>query len=291
LIKAHILVLEAVVFLLLLLGGEPAQAQRLRSSTAVTFYAAPDGTDFGNDCRSQQNPCTPKGAHRVAFRDWDFADSGCTIRLRDGSYKGDAASILIAGQYVGAHLCQVYGHVDENDICTDATAVVFDVPAGNAAFDLQDLMMTSIACITVQGANAIGFHARQYALFDLAYINCGAISQCLSLSGHSSANLVGDIWISGNATGFIAANQHSRVSIARGARIIATQPVSVTNFIQSHNHSMVEFLGDNKIVNSGFLSDSICQAYRSGSISLNGTAVPCSFPAWPDPGDNGKVHP
>jgi hypothetical protein len=289
-IKAHTLVLEAIVFLLLMLGSEPAQAQRLRASTLVTFYAAPDGKDEGNDCRSQQNPCTPQGAHGVAFRDWDFAGSRCLIRLRDGIYKGEAARVSLSGQYVGTHLCGVYGHVDENDVCTDATAVVFDVPAGRAAFDVQDLMMTSIACITVQGADAIGFNGRQYALFDLAYINCGAISQCLSLTAHSSANLVGDTWISGNATGFIAANQHSRVSIARGARIIATGPVSVTNFIQSHNHSIVEFLGDNKVVNSGFLSDSICQAYRSGSISLNGTAVPCSFSAWPAPGDDGKVY-
>ncbi len=58
-IKAHTVVLGALACLLLLLGSEPSQAQRLRASTdPVIFYAAPDGTDWVNDCRSQQNPCT-----------------------------------------------------------------------------------------------------------------------------------------------------------------------------------------------------------------------------------------
>jgi len=164
----------ALSYLLAMLGDvSSAEAQRYRPTQPVTFYAAPNGVDASNNCLSQANPCTPPGAHSVAFRDWDFASSSCTIRLAPGTYSGTAATVAIAGQYVGTHLCQVYGHVDAQGNCIDRTAVVLDVPAGQAAFDVQDLMMTSVACLTVQGENAIGFFGRQHVIIDLADINCG----------------------------------------------------------------------------------------------------------------------
>src|SRR6266542_6693633 len=149
-----------------------AEAQRLRSSSPVTFYAAPNGVDVGNDCLAEANPCTPQGAHSVALNDWDFAGSSCTVRLADGVY---GSTVSIAGQYVGTHLCQVYGHVDQNGACSDRSAVVFDVE-NKIVFSVQDFMITSIACLTVQGTGgSLGFWGRQHAIIDLADIKCGAI--------------------------------------------------------------------------------------------------------------------
>src|SRR5262249_13635805 len=119
--------------ILVLLGCRAAEAQRLTSPSPVTFYAAPNGFDLGNDCLSQATPCTPQDAHSVALRQWDFAGSSCTIRLAPGIYN---TTIDIAGQYVGAHLCQVYGYVDSANTCIDRTAVVLIPSAGRAAFDV-----------------------------------------------------------------------------------------------------------------------------------------------------------
>jgi hypothetical protein len=48
------LVISALALLVFI---HAAGAQRLRASDHVSFYVAPDGTDFGNTCLAADQPC------------------------------------------------------------------------------------------------------------------------------------------------------------------------------------------------------------------------------------------
>jgi hypothetical protein len=259
----------ALSYLLVCLGCEPAAAQRYRPTQPVTFYAAPNGVDAGNNCLSQASPCTPQGAHSVALRDWDFSRSSCTIRLADGVY---TRGVSIAGQYVGTHLCQVYGHVNSVDVCADAGAVVFDVPAGNI-WDIQDGMMTSIACLTVQGENAIGFYGRQHVVVDLSYINCSKISQCISMTQYAVSNLANYLWVSDNAGCLFCASHFAHIRLAN-VLIIPTKPVAINYFAQSAALSVVEFL-NSQISNPQWMAGSQCTTSYGAIILRGGLTLPC----------------
>ena len=293
------LVFMSLVAALLALGCHAAEPQRTRATGNVTFYAAPNGIDClsgeippiactrRNDCLSGDNPCTPQGAHIVAKDDWDFAAARCTIKLAIGTY---TKGVSIAGQYVGAHLCQVYGLVDRNGACIDREQVVFDVK-NEIVFQVQDLMMTSIACLTVQGTGgSIGFAGRQYVVIDLAYIKCGAISQCIAVVDKASANVTGDIWIAGDSNCFACADKQSHLKFGGDTKIRATMPVSLRYFIMSFSQSTVEFIGRNEVINPEYIAGSSCWPYIMGIIVTSGMPLPCVVDPPPGPGNDGKVY-
>jgi hypothetical protein len=242
--------------------------QRNRATGPVIFYAGPNGSDTNNDCLSLQTPCTPQGAHSAAKLDWDFAHGSCLIQLADGTY---TAPVSIAGQYVGTHLCDLQGKVDSDSNCADRGAVAFHVPHGNIAFTVQDGMIASISCITVTGGG-IGFHGRQFVVLDLVDIDCGHVSLCLSGVLNTVVNTLGEIWISGDQDTFASASLGSIFLL--NAQIVVKEPVKVTNLILSEHKSHIELSGK-PIVNPDFLTDSACIARKMGTISKNGTVLPC----------------
>jgi hypothetical protein len=175
------------------INGPVDAQQRNRAMGPVIFHAAPNGSDIDNDCLSAANPCTPQGAHWVAKANWDFAQGACSIRLADGTY---TSYVSIAG-HVGAHLCDLLGKVDSQGNCIDRSTVVFDVPPGYVAFDVQDGMIASIGCLTVTGGG-VAFQGRQFVIFDIVDIDCGRLSVCISGVLNTVVNTVGEIWISGD---------------------------------------------------------------------------------------------
>ena len=259
--------------------------QRNRATGPVIFYAAPNGSDIDNDCLSAANPCTPQGAHGVAKTNWDFAHGSCSIQLADGTY---TSYISIAGQYVGAHLCDLLGKVDSQGNCIDRSAVVFDVPPGNVAFDVEDGMIASIGCLTVTGGG-VGFQGRQFVIFDIVDIDCGRLSICISGVLNTVVNTVGEIWISGDQDTFAAASGGSQFLI--NGRVVAKAPVTITSLFESHTKSHIELSGE-PIVNAHFLAGSVCIVRTMGTISKNGTALPCreAGSGTPQQGNDGRIY-
>jgi hypothetical protein len=207
------------------------------------------------------------------------------IQLADGTYTG---SVSIAGQYVGAHLCDLEGKVDSQGNCVDRGAVVFDVPPGQVAFDVEDGMIASIGCLTVTGGG-VGFQGRQFVIFDIVDIDCGRLSICISGVLNTVVNTVGEIWISGNQDTFAAASLGSQFLI--NGPVVAKAPVAVTNLFLSYNKSHIELSGK-PIVNPHFLSGSVCIAWKMGTISKNGTELPCreGGSGMPQQGNDGRIY-
>ena len=242
--------------------------QRNRATGPVIFHAGPNGSDIDNDCLSAANPCTPQGAHAVAMNNWDFAHQSCLIQLADGTYTGN---VDIAGQYIGTHLCDLLGRVDSQGNCIDRNAVVFDVPRGQVAFLAQDGTIASIGCLTVTGGG-IGFYGRQFVIFDIVDVDCGRLDVCIRGSLNTVVNTVGEIWISGNQDTFADASFGSQFLM--NAQVVAKVPTIVTNLFVSHDKSHIELSGK-PIVNPDFLAGSACIVQKMGTISKNGTELPC----------------
>jgi hypothetical protein len=281
--REQLAVVTAVAFALLV-APTHAEAQRLRTpGKSVTFYAASDGVDSGNDCLSQARPCTPQGAQTTAQHDWDFGRSACTIRLAPGSYEGAVATVLIHGQYLGAHLCQFYGDMNEDDSCRDRNSVVFKPSPGHAAFDVQDGAMTSIICLTLAGEGAIGVYGRQHVVIDAADINCGTITHCVLLTHYAAVNFARWTWITGDHHAFISAHKHSNVLFGAGSGIAVLRPVSVGQLFLSYGHSEIELVpgGENspgfEWSNPSFLAGSKCITRQRGTIVSNGVELPCTM--------------
>ena len=259
--------------------------ERNRSSGTVIFYAGPNGSDIGNDCLSAANPCTPQGAHSVAKNEWDLANSSCLIQLADGTY---TSNVSMAGHYVGLHLCDLMGKVDSQGNCIDRSAVVFDVPRGQVAFNFQDGMIASIGCLTVTGGG-VGFHGRQFVIFDIVDVDCGRLSACISGTLNTVVNTLGEIWISGNQDTFAIAHLGSQFLL--NAQVVAKASVTVTNLFVSYDKSHIELSGQ-PIVNPHFLAGSACVARKMGTISKNGTVLPCreSASGTPQQGNDGMIY-
>jgi hypothetical protein len=275
-----------VGFLLAATINGPVDAQqRNRATTPVIFHAGPNGSDIDNDCLSAANPCTPQGAHWVAKMDWDFAHGSCVIQLADGTYTG---TVSIAGQYVGTHLCDLLGKVDSEGTCIDRGAVVFNVPRDHVAFSAQDGMIASIGCLTVTG-EGIGFHGRQFVVFDIVDVDCGHLSVCISGVLHTVVNTVGEIWISGNQDVFASASSGSNFLL--NAQIVVKAPVTITNLLVSDQKSHIELSGK-PIVHPELLAGSACVVARMGTISKNGTALPCreEGSGTPQQGKGGMIY-
>jgi hypothetical protein len=267
------------------INGPVDAQQRNRATGPVIFYAAPNGSDTDNDCLSATNPCTPQGAHAVATNNWDFANQPCLIQLADGTY---SSNVSIAGQYVGTHLCDLLGKVDSQGNCIDRNAVVFDVPPGHVAFKVEDGMIASIGCLTVTGGG-VGFHGRQFVIFDIVDVDCGRVSVCISGSLNTVVNTVGEIWISGDQDTFAAAVSGSQFLL--NAQVVAKAPVTVTNLFLSYDKSHIELSGK-PIVNPHFLAGSACIVWKMGTISKNGTALPCheGGSGTPQQGNDGRIY-
>lgn len=277
----------ALTFLTLPLATLPADdaaAQtRLRATGVVTFYAAPSGIDAYNNCLSAVTPCTVQGAHAVAKRDWDFANGGCEIRLAQGTYTGDGATVAVAGTYVGTHLCQVWGDVTgpDNACVPGAPNVVFEVPAGRAAFDIQDLAMTSIRGVTFTG-QGLALFGRQFVVIDLACIHCKDIAACAQVTHHTVMNFGLDNWISGAVDGLVGADRTSTVTIAGNSKIKALSATSVRYLFLSYNKSDIYFApGSGGVANQNLITGvgqakPDCIAVRGGSIDKGGLSLPCN---------------
>jgi len=267
------------------INGPVDAQQRNRATGSVIFHASPNGSDIDNDCLSAANPCTPQGAHAVAMNNWDFAHQSCLIQLADGTYTGN---VSIAGQYVGTHLCDLLGKVDSQGNCIDRNAVVFDVPPGHVAFLVQDGMIASIGCLTLTGGGG-GFHGRQFVILDIVDIDCGRLSVCISGVLNTVVNTVGEIWISGNHDTFAAASLGSKFLM--NAQFVVKAPVTVTNLFVSYDKSHIELSGK-PIVNPHFLVGSACIVGKMGTISKNGTALPCheGGSGTPQQGNDGRIY-
>jgi hypothetical protein len=226
-----------------------------------------------------------QGAHAVAKNKWDFANQPCLIQLADGTY---TSNVSIAGQYVGTHVCDLLGKVDSQGNCVDRNAVVFDVPPGHVAFLVQDGMIASIGCLTVTGGG-VGFHGRQFVILDIVDIDCGRLSVCISGPLNTVVNTVGEIWISGDQDTFAAAVLGSQFLL--NAQVVAKAPVTVTNLFLSYDKSHIELSGK-PIVNPHFLVGSACIASKMGTISKNGTALPCheGGSGTPQQGNDGRIY-
>jgi hypothetical protein len=72
------------------------------------------------------------------------------------------------------------------------------------------------------------------------------------------------------------------------ARIVVKAPVTVTNLLLSDQKSHIELSGK-AIVNSDLLGGAACVVSRMGTISKNGTALPCREEGSDKPQGNGGM--
>lgn len=265
-----------------LLAPAPAAAERQRSSSPVWFYVAPDGADAGNDCRARERPCTLQGAQSVAKGQWDFAGAGCFVSMAPGVYRGDAATVLIAGQYVGAHLCHFFGYVDDSSEvhCIDRTAVVLE-PVGRPAWDVQDGAMVSVHCVTIRGGT--GFFGRQHVVVDLADINCEGVSVCIALVYYAVANVARDLWISGTVNTLAGVTHHASLLFTYRSRLVVKEPVTLSHLFTSGALSIIELMRPHGDV-PGFavdnpepISGARCYAQHGGGIIRGNIPLPCDI--------------
>jgi hypothetical protein len=163
--------------------------------------------------------------------------------------------------------------------------VTFNVPAGGAAFDVQDLMIVSINCVRVTGAGN-GFYGRQDVIIDLANINCGAINQCFEAEQNARIKAVGFVVISGSTNCFACTSDMSLISFPF-TNITVNTNVSIPYFVNSHKLSRVEFLGAAIFNPELVAAGSRCMAFRGGLIEKNGLTLPCADV----PISDGKIYP
>ena len=102
----------------------------------------------------------------------------------------------------------------------------------------------------------IGFHGRQFVIFDIVDVDCGHVSVCISGVLNTVVNTVGEIWISGNQDAFAIASSESNFLL--NAQIVVKSPVTITNLFVSDQKSHIEFSGK-AIVNSDLAEWRRCQ--------------------------------
>jgi hypothetical protein len=236
---------------------------RIRATETVVFYAAPNGVDTGNTCLSAASPCTAQGAVDVSKNDWDFAGHVCIIDLANGNYP----KLFASGHYVGTHLCHVRGNVDQQSACIDRLSVTV------GGFAIEDGMIMSIACLTLKGDGVWG---RQGVIVDLVDINCDAVPTCLALTVRAAANVIREIWISGDASAFVNATQNSYAGFT--AQVVVKKHAAVPSFALASQKSTIEFASP--IVNSTAIygasgPDSWSQCYRDRTDDIVGSGLPC----------------
>jgi hypothetical protein len=273
-----------------------AGSSRIRATQDVTFYVNPVACsdvlkincgDDANDCTSSMTPClTMTGAYARAQQGYDFAGHSCTIRLADGRH---TSPMNIAGSLVGTHLCYWLGNEQ------DRRAVVVNPPPGVPAFFVQDGAIAVIMYVRCEGERIICFAGRQFSIMDIAWIDFGPLPNgiAISMTNQSRINLGGDIWISGDARAFTAADNLSQITIGGNVPVVITQPVEITYFGLSYNKAFIELLNGVHFVNPQFVSGQQYLALRDGAIHTGGAVIPgtiagaASVPG--HPGEEGKV--
>jgi hypothetical protein len=225
-------ILKPVVFLLVLLGNFPADAQTLilpqrnRAGTMpVVFYAAPNGNDANNMCLDVAQPCTPQGAYPQAKVNWDFAGpvGSCFIKLAAGTPQNPVVYTVppggflmnMAGVYVGHYVCQISGRVTPDfKSCIDPNSVIIDIPNGGMGFYNKDGIISVISYLTLQGANnATGIGAQQANVLDVADLICGPIATCISASTTPAVNINTPLYFGEDMTTLFAAGAGTQIKV------------------------------------------------------------------------------
>jgi hypothetical protein len=282
-IEAHSLMTmtrAALPLLALLFLGDAQPASRLRAAGLISFYVSPNGSDDGNDCLAQATPCrTIQNALSRAMNDWDFAGHGGPfIRLAPGMYE---EGVSVAGQPVGAHTINIVGQQmdDAAQSCplTQAQRVVIQAPASRAAFDIEDLAIAVVRCLTVQGGEgALGFTCRQTPALDIAFVQFGAtvgLGTGVSANDGCGINLGGQIWIGNNLTQFLAASNNSRITVGGEVPITAINPVSIAHFLNSSQMAQIE-LRVGVSISGPIHASGQAFVWRGGAIITNGLSIP-----------------
>src|SRR5262245_19388749 len=185
---AMTLTLPTAFAYLLLVGIEPAEAQRAPAPT-VHFYAAPgpEGTQHSdNPICSQQYPCSPQGAI-MACHSQPY--SMCAVHLADGLYLNAGINIF--------HFKMI--HVMGN--CGGPQYVILrtDQP-GTAIAWVQDHATGIFTCLKLDAPgvpHVTGIAGRQQVIVDYGNIIFGQMSQHVAMSFFSVASCTGTAWIVG----------------------------------------------------------------------------------------------
>jgi hypothetical protein len=276
-----------IVFVLTI-GVVPAQARNLATLGGMDFFVAPNGNDLrqnrgkrktqaANDCTKKSSPCrTPQHACEEAMNKWDYGGiSEPFIRLSAGRY---SSGCILTGQPVGAHTINIVGeqsrHLSQSCTLSQAERVVIDVSSG-AAFDIQDLAIAVVRCMTIQGQGT-AFNCRQTPASDIAYIKFGGtapLGRGVTANDECGINLGGTIWIGNDVSIFLLANNLSRIVVADNLPIVATTPVSVGYFALSYQTAIVDIRGGVTITGP-ITSSAGSRVFRNGSIFSGGLPLP-----------------
>jgi hypothetical protein len=265
-----------IVFVLTI-GVVPAQARNLATLGGMDFFVAPNGNDLANDCTKESSPCrTPQHACEEAMNKWDYGGiSEPFIRLSAGRY---SSGCILIGQPVGAHTINIVGEQsrDPSQSCTlsQAERVVIDVSSG-AAFDIHDLAIAVVRCMTIQGQGT-AFNCRQTPASDIAYIKFGGtapLDGSVTANDECGINLGGTIWIGNDVRVFLFANNLSRIVVAHKLPIVATTPVSVGYFALSYQTAIVD-VRSGVTITGPITSSAGSRVYRNGSIFSGGLPLP-----------------
>src|SRR5262245_49009187 len=186
---AMTLTLPTAFAYLLLVGIEPAEAQRAPAPT-VHFYAAPgpEGTQHSDNliC-SQQYPCSPQGAI-MACHSQPY--SMCAVHLADGLYLNAGINIF--------HFKAI--HVMGN--CGGPQNVILRNSQPNTAIVwVQDHSTGIFTCLTMDvapgTANVSAIAGRQHTIIDYGTVMFGPMTQHVTMSLFSVASCIAPIWIIG----------------------------------------------------------------------------------------------
>jgi len=123
---------------------------------------------------------------------------------------------------------------------------------------------------------------------DIVDVDCGRLSVCISGVLNTVVSTVGEIWISGDQDTFAAAVLGFPFLL--NAQVVAKAPVTVTNLFVSSTRATSSFRAADR--QPPFSDRSACIVGKMGTISKNGTALPCheGGSGTPPQGNDGRIY-
>jgi len=180
---SRITIPAAFLYLLVMLGGEPAEAQRATTLVAH-FYAAPGAPD--NPTCPLAQPCSPQGA--VMACQGQLITS-CAIHLADGLYLNPGINVF---HFRNVHLVGNLGGPQN---------VVLRATISNSTIAwVQDHATLTITGVTMDKSagvqNVTGIAGRQHVILDYGVIMF-AVDIHVAMSLFGVASCIGNVWIAG----------------------------------------------------------------------------------------------
>ena len=211
------------------------------------IYASPSGVDKG-PC-SESEPCTPRGAAEACHGQ---PAEVCWVYLADGVYQSPEIDLF----YYRFTLVQ--GN------CSHPENVVLRGMTTENLITVQDHAIAHVRCMTLEAAPGVsgvnGIATRQHIILDYDNLIFGPMPDGTHLSGggHSIANCVGPVWLTGGAKVHAHIADYSKLNL--GCAYTLTNHLLFGWFINAGLHAIVAARG---ATFSGSATGVRCNQYKA----------------------------